>query len=188
MLRKISFRRLLPILNLALYISLMCLGHTVRLHLTAPSAAQLHLVEPGIMPSRIKLAVALNVPAVLAAFFLNTMVFHFQTNYLFLLALPFVLMLWYPVGRWFDQRLGWVQRRKPKATLIGDILLVLCGLFAVFAVVILLQTMKRAYILDSLWLVLGVCAWFAFVLVVLAGAFYARFFRSSDVAGTPATP
>lgn len=160
----------------------------MRAQVTSPSAAQFHFVEPRIISSRTKFAVALNVPAVLAALFLNTVVFRFRTNYLFLLAVPFVLILWYPVGRWFDRRLGWVQRRKRKRTLIGDTLLVLCGLFAIFSVVILLQTIKQAYIPDSLWLVLGVCAWFAFLLVVLAGVFYARFFRSSDVAATQATP
>jgi hypothetical protein len=46
--------------------------------------------------------------------------------------------------------------------------------------VILLQTIKQAYTPDSLWLVLGVCAWFVFLLVVLAGVFYARFFTSPD--------
>jgi hypothetical protein len=166
----------------------MCLTHGVRPHLTSSSATQVHLVDSGIISSRVKFAVALNLPAVLAALFLNTMVFRFQTNYLILLAAPFVLILWYPVGRWLDRRLGWVQCRKRKRTLIGDTLLVFCGLLAIFSAVILLQTINQAYTPDSLWFVLGVCSWFAFLLVVLAGVFYARFFRASDVAATQATP
>jgi hypothetical protein len=124
----------------------------------------------------------------LAALFLNAIVFRFPTNHTFLLAAPFVPMLWYPVGRWFDRRLGWAQRDKSKRTFIGDTLLVLCGLLAIFSVVIFLQTIKRAYTPDSLWLVFGVCAWFAFLLVVLAGRFHARFFKASDTAATQATP
>jgi hypothetical protein len=188
MLRKIGLRRSLPILNLALYIASMCLGYAVQPHLTSQSAAQIHSAESGTVPNRIKFAVALNVPAVLAALFLNAMIFRFQSNHVLLLAAPFVPMLWYSVGRWFDQRLGWVQRGKSKSSFLGDTLLILCGLLAIFSVVTLLQTIKRAYTPDSLWLVFGVCTWFAFLLVVLARIFHARFFRGSDVAGTQATP
>lgn len=188
MLRKIGLRRSLPILNLAFYIASMCIGLPMRAHLTSMSAAQVHSVESGTVPFRIKFAVALNVPAILAAVLLNAIVFRFQINHMFLVAAPFVPMLWYPVGRWFDRRLGWVQGRKAKRTFIGDTLLVLCGLLAILSVVVVLQTIRRAYTPDSLWLVFGVCTWFAFLLVVLAGIFHARFFRASDVAAIEASP
>jgi hypothetical protein len=190
MLRKIGFRRLLPVLSLALYVASICVGNAGRSGTTHISATRTHTAEVGTIPARVKMAVSLNVPAVLAASLLNAIVFHFQTSGVFLLAVPFVPVLWYPVGKWFDRRLGWVHRCKPKRTFIRDTLVVASGVLAILSVVVFAQVIKRGYPgpPDTFWIAFGVCAWFAFLLVVVAGIFHAHFLQKHEVATSMANP
>ena len=190
MLRRIGFRRLLPVLNLVLYAASMCIGNASESGQTRMSAAHAHGGEADTIPTRVKIAVALNVPAVIAAFLLNAIAFHFQTNRVFLLAVLFIPLLWYPVGKWFDRRVGWVRRGKPKRTFIRDALLVVSGVLAILSVVVLIQVIKRGYPgpPDTFWIGFGVCAWFAFLLIVVAGMFHTRFLQKSEITITPMNP
>jgi hypothetical protein len=190
MLRRIGFRRLLPLLNLALYVASICIGNAGDSGKTHISASRPPAAEAGTIPARVKIAVSLNVPAVLAASLLNVIVFHFQTSGVFLLAVPFVPLLWYPVGKWFDRRLGWVHRYKSKRTFIRDALVVASSVLAILSVVIFIQVIKRGHPgpPDPFWIAFGVCAWFAFLLVVVAGIFYAHFLQKPEIATSTANP
>ena len=168
--KTIGFRRLLPVLNLLLYVAFACVGSAGEL-----SSVQTHSTHVDTVPVGTRFVVAANVPAVLVAFALNATAFHFQPNRLFLLGIPFVPLLWYPVGYWIDRRVGWIPRRKPIRTMLRDAFLASAALIATLSVVVFIQTIRRGYPGPMGY---GVCAWFAFLLTVLARMLYSRLFDS----------
>ena len=104
---------------------------------TSPQAVS----DVDAVPILLRLVVAANVPAVLVAFAIRA-VFHFQLRNPFLLAIPLIPLLWYPVGSWIDQRLGWSPRRKHFRTRLRDVLLMLAVVSACFAVQVFVQNAK----------------------------------------------
>jgi len=186
MLRTIGFRRLLPALNMALFAAAFCIGSVGGSDTRHESATRDHVVETGTFPAYFKIAVSLNLPAVLTALVVNATVFHFRTSCVPWLVVPLIPLFWFPVGKWFDRRLDWVHRCKPKRTFVRDALAVASGILAILVFLVLLQVVrvvKQGYSgsPDGFWIVLGVCAWFAFVLVVLARMLYSRFLRKPDI-------
>lgn len=174
MIKAIGLRRLLPILNVLLYLAVICFTNP-----DTAASAQARVNQLDRIPVGTRLIIAANVPAVLLAFALNATVLHLQPTRLFLLAAPFVLLLWYPVGFWFDRRLGWIASNRPIRTFLRDSFLASQVLIAVLAIVIFVQVIKRGSPgpPDRFWMSYGVCAWFAFLLAVLATKLYARFSR-----------
>lgn len=189
MLRTIGLRRLLPVLNIALFVAALCIGSAGDPEIQHKSAARDHVTETDTFPAHFKIAVSLNLPPVLTALVINATIFHFRTSCVPWLALPLIPLFWFPVGKWFDRRLGWVPGRKPKRAFVRDALVITSGIFAILFLVVLLQVVrvvKQGYSgsPDALWIVLGVCAWFGFLLVVLAGMLHSRFLAKSDMATT----
>lgn len=180
MLRRIGFRMLLPLLNLILYLALICIGSAGNIQAIAANAD---------FSTRAKVAFSLNVPALAAAIVVNVVVFHFPASFISWLALPFIPLFWFGVGLWIDRRLGWSRRRIPKRSFIRDtFLIVTClatALFAVELVKTILQ--QRRGSADMPWLDFGVCAWTGFLLTVLAGMFGARFFKKGHSGSIQAT-
>ncbi len=80
MIKAIGFRRLLPVANLLVYVVLICFGNGRGI---TSGQADSHA---DTVPILIRFVVAVNVPAILAAFGLNAAVFHLQLRRLFLLA------------------------------------------------------------------------------------------------------
>lgn len=175
MIKAIGFRRLLPVANLLLYVGLMCCGNG---RWTSSGQADSHAVTVPILN---RCVIALNVPAVFAAFGLNAVVFHFQLKYAFLLSIPFVLLLWYPVGCWIDRQVGWSLRRKQIGAVLRDVFLASAVLISVLAVVLFVQIIHRVGPRDPFWMGYGICAWFAFLLTVLAGTVYRRLANSRSL-------
>ena len=169
--KAIGFRRLLPIVNVSLYLMFLCFAGA-----SAPGSFQARVNETDSISVGTRLVIAANVPVVVAAFALNAAVLHLQSSRLFLLASPFVLLLWYPVGLWLDRRFGLIPLRRPVRSFVRDGLLATQVLVAILAVVVFLQVIKRGYPgpPDPYWMGYGVCAWFAFLLAVLGTKLYAR--------------
>src|SRR4051812_49803705 len=98
MVKAIGFRRLLPIANCLFYVVLMCFGNGRGI----TSAQAVSHVDA--VPILLRLVVAANVPAVLAAFAIDAGVFHFPLRKPVLLTIPFIPLLWDSVGSWIDRR------------------------------------------------------------------------------------
>ena len=169
MVKAIGFRRLLPIANCLLYVVLMCFDSGRGITSSQPVS------DVGAVPIPLRLVVAANVPAVLAAFAVNA-VFHFQLRNPFLLTIPFIPLLWYPVGSWIDRRLGWSPSRRYVRTRLRDVLLVSAVVIACFAVQVFVQNARVLYPrpTDPFWMGYGIWLWFLFLLSVLARMVYRR--------------
>lgn len=189
MLRRIGLRTLLPLLNLALYVSLVCIGNARN---SPPTLAntQATVVRSNIL-TRAEVALALNLPALATAFVLNVALFHLKATSIFWLTLPFVPLSWFGVGLWIDRRFGWLRRPKPKRTFVRDAFLVLTCLVTLLFVFEILKTILQQWrssgSADRPWLDVGSCAWSAFLLTVLGGMFSARFFQKAEPASSQGT-
>lgn len=176
---RIGFRRLLPILNVVLYGMFLCGGIEWRSTLSPANHAQ--PADDSQNPARLKAVISLNAPAILLALFLNSIVFPLHPARAFVLSVLFIPVLWYLVGRWIDQHLGWIHRPMPKRSFLRDALLIAGGVLAFLAIVVAIQVIRAGYPgpPDPLGIGLGFCIWFGFLLFVIARMLYFRFARRS---------
>ncbi len=124
MLRRLGFRRILPIGHIILFIALVTIGAIQVGHSFGPRVRQVAYQEQGelpeghpqatfVMPLAWTVAIAINVPATMLGA-LCAEVFHLGSNMGGLLcSMPFVLVLWNLVGRWLDRQLNILPRRPP---------------------------------------------------------------------------
>ena len=186
MLRRIGLRWLLPLINLVVYVALIGVCEVWKSGLPNPtSPPQSRSVEPKVSPF-VKGVLSANVLALAAGVILNASAQHTQPMRGFLLAVPFVPLFWYPVGRWLDRRLQWMLPRQPKRSLTCDALLIFVAVIALISAVVLIQVIRTGIPgpPDRLGLGFGFCAWFAFGLVVVLFALFDRFFQRRPVTST----
>jgi len=124
MLRRLGFRRILPIAHIMLFIALVTIGAVQVGHSFGPRVRQTAYQEEGtlpeghpeatfVMPLAWTLAIAINVPATMLGA-LCAEIFHVGSNLGALLcSMPFVLLLWYAVGHWLDHQLNILPCRAP---------------------------------------------------------------------------
>lgn len=131
----------------------------------------------------VNLESALNLPALSIALILRA-ILKLGTNAGLWLALPFIPVLWYIVGLWLDRRLGWARRSAATPSRIRRVSLAISFCAAVLFGIPLLQTIYEARrtggTLGNAWLDLGVCTWYAFLLVVLAEMIRSSLFSRPD--------
>ncbi len=157
MLQRFGFRTLAPALNLALFATLVVWGSSPRLIAylqevgvpfnPADNPLQSFLTTPRLI------AIGLNAPA----FLLSTLIVevlplaHTATaQSVLLLMCPFILLLWYLTGRWFDHRFGLLPAKAP--TKKGRLLLVVT---AILLGLVLAWTLYRVwYFLNG-----GIAGW-----------------------------
>lgn len=123
MIRRLGYRRILPISQLALYLALVSFGAWQLGGIQPKRLQQVSFQEsPGLpdwrpqtntMPAPWLLAIAINVPAaMLGAIFAEML--HIGSNFTALLcSSPFVLLLWQLFGRWLDRQIGYLPFRPP---------------------------------------------------------------------------
>src|SRR5438270_10649876 len=121
MLRRLGFRRLLPIVQLAIFIALVTIGMVERRkefeHNLKPVALQKNVpleLQPELsFPVAWTIAIVLNVPAaVMGALVAETAKLGTNLGAL-ICSTPFVLILWHFVGRWADRQLGILPMKLP---------------------------------------------------------------------------
>ena len=124
MLRRLGFRRILPIANILLFMALVTIGAMQVGHSFGPRVRQTAYQEGGnlpeghpqatfTMPIAWTVAIAINVPATMLGA-LCAEIFHIGSNFGALLcSMPFVLLLWYAVGHWLDHQLNILPRCAP---------------------------------------------------------------------------
>lgn len=123
MLRRFGFRALAPALNLSLFAALVVWGASPRLiaYLQAEGGVPFNPTEnpfQSFLTTPRLFAIGLNAPAFLVS---TLMVEVLQVPYnataqlVLLLMCPFILLLWYLTGLWFDRRIGFLPEKvEPK--------------------------------------------------------------------------
>ncbi|HWR13338.1 MAG TPA: hypothetical protein VN577_00810 [Terriglobales bacterium] len=117
MIRRLGYRRLLPVAQLTLYFALLGIGY---FQLPPQALAQEHRtftpVSPSNIPTAWKVAVALNVPAMVCGALLTSILYPHGTElFVLLFSAPFVALLWHFIGRWLDYQFH-ILPRPPKTT------------------------------------------------------------------------
>lgn len=144
--QRIGFRRLLPLVLTLAHAALLfyAVEHQDQAHASGPIPKRYVSIayqENGVRwesresrPLTIaqKLAVVLNLPALLLAIPLAATTFHGSDMGLLYAALPVVPIVWYGIGRWMDTTLGYIkqQRRLPRP-LSGLLAIISTGLIVV---------------------------------------------------------
>jgi hypothetical protein len=132
MLRRFGLRRILPIVQLALFIALVSAGLVARRQhfqerQLQPVAWQQESSIPwqpseDRFPTPWLVAIGLNVPATILGALVAELA-HVGTNLGALIcSTPFVLILWHFIGRWIDRQLGFLPMKVP-----GNLARVLCS-------------------------------------------------------------
>jgi hypothetical protein len=122
MIRRLGFRRILPVAQLALYLLLVFLGAATYQHGMPRQQARLHLaavqlnpahpqIQTAAEPIEWRLATLLNFPAIGCGAALMSAIGKQESElYLLLLSLPFIPLLWTLIGRWLDHQLRYRPR------------------------------------------------------------------------------
>lgn len=143
MLRRFGYRRILPIVQIILFIALVTIGAIQVGHSFGPRVRQTAYQQDGelpeghpqatfTMPFAWTLAIAINVPATMLGA-LCAEIFHLGSNLGALLcSMPFVLLLWYLVGHWLDHQLDVLPRRRP-----GNAIRIACWIGIILSAVLL---------------------------------------------------
>lgn len=126
MIRRVGFRRVLPLLLTVVHVSLLIYAHqrqpyrssgiaTKKYRLAAyqeEPPLKLEFIEPKPLTTAQKLSILLNLPSLFLAIpFAATLNYETDMGILYA-ALPFVPITWYGIGRWIDGMLGFCKRRR----------------------------------------------------------------------------
>jgi hypothetical protein len=142
MIRRLGFRRVLPISLLSLYIALVVLGAISYQHGTQRQA-QLRPVafqesipfHPTIEPVEWRFATLLNLPGItFSTLLLAILAKHSSELYILLFSTPFVPFSWLLIGRWLDYQLRYLPR--PPRTLFR---ILLCSFGIAVAILLLIM-------------------------------------------------
>jgi len=185
MLRRVGLRRLLPCLNLVVYVSMIGVCDIWKSGPNPMPTSQIPSAETRDVSVFVKSVLSANVLALAVGVILNG-ASHTHPMRAFLLAVPFVPLFWYPVGAWLDRRLGWRSRSRPTRSLVRDILLIVVAVIALLPFVVLIQVIKAGVPSppDRLGMGFGLCAWITFGLVVILFALFNRFYHRHPVTST----
>lgn len=176
MLRRLGFRRILPIAHIVLFIALVSIGAIQAGHSFGPHVRQTayqqgelpegHPQAAFVMPLAWTIAIAINVPAAMLGA-LCAEIFHLGSNLGALLcSMPFVLLLWYLVGHWLDHQLNFLPRRAP-----GNAIRIACWVGILLSAVLLAIGLMafRSHVslkADVVALALGWLLWSILLLVM----------------------
>ena len=184
MIGRIGFRRLLPILLTLVHLALLYFAagqcrHTLSTvysesayHLAAyqESAVAWDPIEPRPLTPAQKLAILLNLPALVLAIPITLMLFQGSETGSLYAAVPFVPLIWYCVGRWLDGLLGYighsnfVRRRRRPLVALSTILLTLS--------VLTVTPANHHRTPDTYWVGTALILWSGLFLAMCLSSFY----------------
>jgi len=188
MIRRIGFRRLLPVLLTLVHVTLLLCALEQRhrsissycidfaYHPVAyqeGSSVRWEPMEPKPLLPAQKIAILLNLPALLLAIPVALMFFHGDDMASLYAAVPFVPLVWYGVGRWLDGLFGYVSRSHAVHR-------VWSGLFAVLSTGLLILSVlmvtpanhhRRP---DTYWVGTALVVWSALFVAISLSCFYRR--------------
>jgi hypothetical protein len=181
MLRRIGFRRLLPIANLAVFLSVACFSNCFYDPTSGSDSS-----KPVRIPARVKVVMSLDLPAIAPVSFLTVIVPRISATWLSLVSGLFIPILWYYVGRWIDRCLDWVARPKPRRTLVRDMFLIATAVVAALSIFLFFQTLvlsapHRHEHPSRTGMEVGLICWYCFLLIVVGEMLRTRYFARSNV-------
>lgn len=125
--RPIPARHILAVAQAGLFVLLILVGHAQRQEeLAEQRISKVVRWEFRTSPAEqlpIKVAFFLNAPAVLAGGLLALVAGYESDVYVFVLSIPFVLFLWYLIGRELDKRRDLIPTRAPPVTWLRRVLI-----------------------------------------------------------------
>ncbi len=170
MMRRIAFRRLLPLIFTAMHLILVlgAAAHPSRASADEPASfrsvayqegTDWKPMEPRPLSPAQRLAMVINLPALLLGIPIAATMFTGSDMALLYAATPFVPLLWYGIGRWLDIRLGFLPHSMHRlaSRLLRGGLVFLAGVFLLAAVV----TMTHHRIADTYWIGSALILWSA---------------------------
>jgi hypothetical protein len=166
MLRRFGLRRILPLSFFALHVLLSFYGYyhqpvAGRLARHASSQKRLSLAKTETALAW-DIDIAINLPAFVCGFIIVLLTRTGSNLSSLICASPFVLILWFLIGRWGDWQLGWVSALLPKRVLQGISIagIVLTGM----SLLLLVAGMPLSGTSESGWPAITLACWTLFLL------------------------
>jgi hypothetical protein len=188
MIRRVGFRRLLPLTFTLVHLLLVLYAAThqpsrlsgiprqsayrVVEYQEDPGVPWHPIPEPRPLTAVEKVAILLNLPAVLAAIPIAAVFFRGSDLGSLYASVPFVPLVWYCIGRWLDGLLGYVARSHVVPR-------VWSGLFAVLStglltISVLTVTPPNHHRTNDYWVGTALVAWSGLFLAICLSSFYRR--------------
>lgn len=181
MTHRIGFRWLLPLVLTSVHVGLLLVAaphaHRASHHaevqyrtvaLQEGEAVEWQPMEPRPLFLQEKVAVILNLPALLVAIPIAAYAFHGADRAIIYAATPFVPVLWYFIGRWIDTKLGILPVHSPRVpgAKIRRALMVVAGAMFLLTGLIGFLALFRTKSADTLLMSTGFLLWGALFLVL----------------------
>jgi hypothetical protein len=185
MIRQVGFRRVLPLLFTLVHVSLLVYTHQRQPYRSSGSAPDKYRlvvyqeeppvkwepIEPKPLTTAQKVSLLLNLPSLFFAIPLMAILHHETDMGMFYVALPFVPITWYGIGRWIDGMLEFVRKRwwlpRSLSGLVAFLATVLLALSA--CTVTPINHHRRP---DSYWTGTALILWSGFFLAMSLSSFY----------------
>jgi hypothetical protein len=171
--RRIGFRRILPLVFTAIDVALVLLSaQQTRTLASSPRNTQYHrlayqegggamavdpLYEPPPLKPIQKAAIILDLPIFILAAPTAAFLLPRSETAVYYLSIPLVPFLWYGIGRWLDGMVGYMQRLRLNRTLRGLIGIPGAGLLCVSAMIFTPAYHHRTA--DTYWIGTGIMLW-----------------------------
>jgi hypothetical protein len=174
--RRIGFRRALPLVFTLIHVSLVWFSSARQPHATSMvfgnsgyrsvayqegNSVPVELSEPPPLKPVQKIALILELPAMFVATLIGAVLFPLNETAWLYTSIPFVPLVWYAIGRWLDGLLGYSARLRLPRILRGLLAvpagLVLCVSLAGFTPLYHHRTTDTYWIFSGLMLWSGLC-------------------------------
>jgi hypothetical protein len=180
MVRRFGFRWLLPLVLMAVHITVLIVARPhaqntfIRADVEYRSVAfqedgglEWHPMEPRRLSVPEKVAILLNLPALLVAIPIAVYAFKGTDLALVYAATPFVPLLWYCIGRWLDVHFGSlaITPGHTRATFLRAVTVVFGCLFLLFGIFALFRT-THARTADSALMGIAFVLWGALLILL----------------------
>jgi hypothetical protein len=187
MMRRVGFRRVLPLLLTLVHVSLVVSSHQRRPHRSSGSEPNEYRVavyqeeppvkwesfEPKPLTTEQKFSLLLNLPSLFLGIPFAA-ILHYETDIgMLYAALPFVPITWYGIGSWIDGMFGFVRKRwwLPRS-LSGFAAFLATGLLVLSACTVTPLNHHRQP--DTYWTGTALILWSGLSLAMSLSSFYRR--------------
>lgn len=177
MMSRIRVRHLLPILFVLIHVLLVLFTSAGQHGVSCGADSSCYPPISDMPPKPLTIAqiivLVLNLPALVLSLPIMVMLAPRGDVPLLLACVPFILVVWYVIGRWVDGLLGHiVQPRMARRTLSGVLAVVSTGLLVAGALI--LTPINRHRTADTYWLGSAWVAWSGLFLAMSVSRYYRR--------------
>jgi hypothetical protein len=185
--RRVGFRRVLPLLFTLVHVSLLVYSHQRQPYRSSGSVHNKYRlvvyqeeqtpkwepIEPKPLTTAQKVSLLLNLPSLFLAIPFAAILHHETDIGMLCVAVPFVPITWYGIGRWIDGMLGFVMKRwgLPRS-LSGFVAFLATGLIVLSACGVTPINHHRQP--DTYWTGTALILWSGLFLAMSLSSFYHR--------------